>query len=235
MSDTPPAPRPKSAQMFMAMPLLFGAVLMGSVLVLAGLVWVGGTPDGARITVTVTGQCIPDAQPLIVQRMDAMGLGDPVLARTGDALQIDLTLPGRDPQREQTTVPQVISQRGWLEVRNADTVLMDRESVKDASLQLDENGSAMAVLEISEASASTLDAHVRAHPTDMLDIVLDGDVVATRPNTKRIDGSSLRIIGDDPSPRARMALAADQVIVLQNGPMPCELVVDSVVESSAAE
>ena len=237
MSDSmpPPKPRPKRAQMFMAMPLLFGAFLMVSVFTLGVLVYVGFTPRGDRLTIRLEGACAVAAEPLVIGRIDAIGLGDPVVEQVPGALVVTATLPGQDPDRERAVIPGLLGQAGLLEVRDGEDVLLEQSGMTDAGLRLDENGTAMAVVELTTAAARSLNEHIIAAPEEELGLFLDDVLVAMRPNTKRIDGTELRIIGDKVLPHARMAIAVDQVLVLQNGPLPCGLTVGSVVESGAVE
>lgn len=221
--------------MFLALPFLFGSLLMVSMLVLSGLVYWGFTPDGERVSIRLEGACVEAARPQVEARIAALGLGAPSVSAEGSALLIEATLPGQDVDRERTVLPGMLGQAGMLEVRDGDEVVLDRSGVTGASLQLDENGAAMAVLELSEAAAKALDARVRAAPEGRLSIWLDGVQVADRPNTMLIDGTSLRVIGADQTPRARMAAAADQIIVLENGPLPCALAVGSVVAVGSAD
>lgn len=237
MSDSlpPPKPRPKRAQMFMAMPLLFGALLMVSVMILGVLVFVGFTPRGERLAIRLEGTCAAEATPIVQRRINAIGLGDSMIAQEPNALLVTATLPGQDAERERAVIPGLLGQAGLLEVRDGEDVLLDQSGMKDAGLRLDENGAAMAVVELTSAAAESLNRHIIATPEEELGLFLDNVLVAMRPNTKRIDGTELRIIGDDPSPHARMAIAVDQVLVLQNGPLPCDLTVSSVVEVGGIE
>jgi len=233
MSETPSTtlqPRTSQAQLFMAMPMLFGALLMASVMVLGGLVWMGGTPTGPRVTITLQGSCAAEAGAMVESRVSAMGLGAPVVEAQGDDLRVTVTLPGLDEARERTALPALLGQAGRLAVRDGGELVLDSEGVHSAGLQLDENGSAMAVVEMTKPAAAVVDARIRASPDGALSIWLDGVQVADRPNTMLIDGTALRIIGADSTPKVRMAQAADQVILLQHGPLPCDLAVGSVVE-----
>ncbi|MFT4976747.1 MAG: hypothetical protein ACI8S6_002652 [Myxococcota bacterium] len=231
----PPAPRPKKAQLFMAMPLVFGSLLMVAVLLLAVLIWMGSPVRGERLSIRLEGACADAARSHVEARIATMGLGDPEVVVEAGALVVSVTMPGQDPEREATVLPGVLGQAGMLEVRDGAEVMLERGAISGAGLQLDENGAAMAVLELKEAAAGVLAERVKGNPQGSLSILLDGVVVAERPNTMLIDGTELRIIGSEQTPRARMAAAVDQVIVLEHGPLPCALVVGEVVRPGGAK
>ncbi|MEL6348124.1 MAG: hypothetical protein AAFV53_33760 [Myxococcota bacterium] len=233
MTNKPITARSDPARMFMAMPLVFGALLMAAVGLLAFLVWRGGTPVGPRIAVTLSGQCFDTAQPLIRRRVAGMGLGEPVFDRDGARLRITATLPGIDAEREQRQIPIRLSQVGALSVFDGEEPLMEgSQGVESVGLQLDENGAAMAVVELDKDVARALGTHVHDHPDGALTIRLDAEVVAQRPNSALLETTELRIIGEQTLPAERMQAAADQVIVLQHGPLPCAI---EVVEVRAVE
>lgn len=234
-----PTPRPPEAQVFMALPLLFGALLMVSVLTLGVLVYRGFSPQGERLSMRLEGACAAEARPVIEARIATVGLGAPEVVLEGErVLRVTATLPGQDPDQERTAIPRLLSRRGWFGVRakgkgkgegEGEGELVSGEAVVGATLQLDESGVAMAVVTLEEAVARALSAHVLADPGGALTLWLDGELLAERPNTARIVGTELRILGSEGAPRARMAAAAAQVVVLQSGPLPCDLAVAEVV------
>jgi hypothetical protein len=111
-------------------------------------------------------------------------------------------------------------------------VLVAGSAVEEASLQLDESGMAMAVITLEPETAATLAAAVKAAPAGMTTLWLDDELLAERPNTALVQGRDLRIMAASGTPRERMAAAADQVVVLQSGPLPCALTVAGVVPAA---
>lgn len=231
MSNTP-TPRTKSAQIFMAMPLAFGALLMVAVGILALLVWRGGVATGPRLAIALQGECAAEALPTIEQRIASMGLGDPEVATVAGGVSVIVTLPGQDVGHEQATIPRTLGRAGVLSVLDGETPLAEAITIEGAGLQLDENGVAMAVVELPRETARQIGTYVHDHPDGVLTILLDGEVVAQRPNTALLETTELRIIGEQTAPRDRMRAAADQIIVLQHGPLPCDL---DVVKVETAE
>ncbi len=237
--DAPPAgrdrPPPRSQQLsrFMAMPVLFATALMLATAVLAGLVWWGGSADGDRVTFDLTGRCAADAAPLVEARMGEVGLGDPTLQRVGDdRLRVTATLPGLDDDRAH--IPGLLGARGWVDIARGDTVVLDRTAVTEASIRLDEGGAAYAWLDLTREGVEALEAALAADPDGELTIRLDGETAAIRPNTRGIKDDGIRIVSPgEMTPRTRMRIAADTVIRLNHGPLPCGLSAGPVADVAA--
>jgi len=217
----------------MALPLAFGAILMVAVMVLAFLVWRGGTPVGPRLTITLAGSCATEAAPMVKHRAEAIGLGDLIFDAAGETITLTVTLPGKDPDQEREKLPRLLGQRGILSARVDETeVLIEAFTLENIGLQLDESGLGMAVVALDSKQAKGLSRHVNDHPDDVVELLLDDVVVARRPNSALISSNELRIIGEETAPIARMQSAADQVIVLRHGPLPCTLSVEDVSDAS---
>lgn len=226
MSTSPPPhglpPRSAALSRFMAAPLVLATVLMIATATLAVLAWLGGTADGDRVRLRLEGSCAAEALPIVQARAEAVGLGAPELAVADGALELTATLPGLDD--DATAIPRLLSRRGWLEVRQGTTVVLDRGAVKEASIRLDETGAAYTWVEVSPEPLAAFQAVLDADPDGELTFYLDDEVAAVRPNSRGTKDGGLRIVTPgEILPAARMKVAADTSIVLSHGPLPCAL------------
>ena len=240
MTSTPPnglPPRSAALSRFMAAPLILATLLMIATATLAALAWLGGTADGDRVTLRLEGTCAAEALPLVQARAEAVGLGTPELAVEPGALLVTATLPGLPD--DATSIPRLLSRRGWLEIRQGETIVLDRGVVKDASIRLDETGAAYTWIDIDEASVAGFQAVLDADPEGDLTFYLDDEVAAVRPNSRSIKDGGLRIVAPgEVLPAARMKIAADTSIALAHGPLPCSLsagTVEPVAGAGSAE
>lgn len=216
-------PRAAALSRFMAAPLIVATLLMIATVTLAALAWFGGSADGDRVTIRLAGTCAADALPMVQARAETVGMGDPELALDGGAIVLTATLPGLED--DATSIPRLLSRRGWLEVRQGDTVVLDGSKVKEASIRLDEGGAAYTWIDLDKQSVAPFQAVLDADPEGELTFYLDDEVAAVRPNTRGIKDDGLRIVAPgEMLPGARMKIAADTSIVLTHGPLPCALV-----------
>jgi len=226
MSTSPPPhglpPRSAALSRFMAAPLVLATVLMIATATLAVLAWLGGTADGDRVRLRLEGSCAAEALPIVQARAEAVGLGAPELAVADGALELTATLPGLDD--DATAIPRLLSRRGWLEVRQGTTVVLDRSAVTEASIRLDETGAAYTWIEVPPEPLAALQAVLDDDPNGELTFYLDDEVTAVRPNSRGTKDGGLRIVTPgEILPAARMKVAADTSIVLAHGPLPCDL------------
>jgi hypothetical protein len=206
----------------MAAPLIVATLLMIATVTLAALAWFGGTADGDRVSIRLEGACAAEALPMVQARAESVGLGDPEIALDAGAVVVTATLPGLDD--DATAIPRLLSRRGWLEIRQGDTVVLDGSKVKEASIRLDEGGAAYTWIDIDKESVAPFQAALDADPEGELTFHVDDELAAVRPNTRGIKDDGLRIVAPgEMLPAARMKIAADTSIVLTHGPLPCAL------------
>ena len=231
--NPPLKPRPKTATIFMTLPVLFGGLLMIAIGGLGVAYWIGGAAaSGERVDIVLEGSCAEAAQPLVRRRVDEIGLGDPQLEASGDALRVTVTLPGQSPDVERQSIPQMLGAAGLLTVHDGDEQLLGRKDIKQAKLQLGDSGEPLAVVVITEAAQDRLNESINADSEGVLQIRLDGVPLVDRPNVGRVIDQELRIIdAAELTPNDRMRLAIDRVLILNHGPLPCALSVASTTTS----
>lgn len=228
----PLPPRPRSAVMFMAAPVILGLLL----LIAGGLVFVlgllGGKASGPRLEVRMATSCPQQVASIAVARAKDVGMGDPVVTVDDGVVDFVATMPGLDDDR--TAMPRLLSRGGHLRItpHGSDEVLATEADIKSVDLRLDEAGIPYAHVLFDPAATERLAKTTRAHPEGSLDIAVDDDPVIVRPNRSRsLDDGELRIVNDQRLPKDRMRLATDTVIVLRHPPMPCDVKVLSVTDA----
>lgn len=217
----------------MAAPLVVATLLMIATVTLAALAWLGGTADGDRVTIRLSGTCAAEALSHVKERASSVGLGDPEFTQEPDAIVVTATLPGLDD--DAIAIPRLLGQRGWLEIRQGDTVVLDSEAVIEANIRLDEGGAAYTWLDLKKEAVASFQAVLDADPQGELTFHLDDELAAVRPNTRGIKDDGLRVVAPgDIKPAQRMKIAADTSIVLTHGPLPCSLAASAPVPVAAA-
>ena len=217
----PPLPqRSKSESLFMAMPLAFAGLLITSVGILVFLVWRGGEATGARVQI---------------------GLGDPYIeVTTRDSkpvVSLQATLPGLEEDQEK--IPTVLSRRGELTIKDADgSILATKENLKNTALALDESGMPYVGLFLDLSSLSKISKYVSENPQSYMQIFVDDELAAQRPNTVLVQAEKdfeIRVVSEEGDVRQRFQMAADRSIVLSHPSYPCDMEVLSLSEIESKE
>lgn len=224
MAQPPLQPRSKAASMFMAAPIVFASILMLAIAVLAFLAWKGGSATGERVKMTFSSSCMAEAKPIIMARVEELGLGQPFAEIRNDVLELTATLPGLES--DQLEIPKILSQQGLLRVMDGDNQLATQEDIKSVSLDLDESGMPIVKVIFDPTVHQQLAQHIDAAPREMLLIHIDEEDQVERPNSAKL-GDELRLVAQTGDTRAQMKVSADRTIVLNHGPIPCEVSVDS--------
>ncbi len=226
MNLPPPAPRPRVASLFMATPIVFAGLLIIGVVGLIMLGFLGGSADGERLTVTFTTNCTDAAEPMLSERVAAIGLGEPVWNRTGTTLSLTATMPGLPDDR--TAVPSLLAQTGQLEIHADGAVIATSDDIQDASLEFDEGGRPLTQLDLNGGATEKLSTVTQGAPEGTLRFFLDEKELIERPNDPPVLDGRVRLVTGQGTPAARMRLATDRAIVLGHGPLPCPVTISSV-------
>jgi hypothetical protein len=205
-----------------AIPIAAAIVVVAAyaVVLVAG---VQGRPaTGSRVRVEFT--ACPAAEPLIRERVDAMGLGDPVWESIGGGFALTATLP-EDPGIA-AEVPATLARPGRFTVRGPDGAeVVGHERVEGVMLQWGVLGDAKVQLALDAAGAASLRDWVLGHPGEKLVATIDdlalplpGDALGRSPE-------KLALSPTRTEPRAAMAEIAAWALVVEYGPLPCAPVV----------
>jgi len=226
------APRSTAFQRYMAAPLITASILMLATLILAILAWRGGTADGERLQIELAGTCGEAALPILVARMEEMGLGQPHASISPHGVSLVATMPG-SADDEASHIPSLLARQGHLRAGAEAAPIFTHEGIELAQIRLDESGLPYIWLELSPPAITALEAKAAADPDGTMPLVLDGVEAPARPFNKPVNDGGIRLLPGEGVTRSRMRIAADQAIVLTHGPLPCALSVSS-VEAVAA-
>ena len=242
----PPLPqRSKSESLFMAMPLAFAGLLITSVGILVFLVWRGGEATGARVQIDFAMHCenpdIVKTQNILQKRIDEIGLGEPYIEvttrDTKPVVSLQATLPGLEEDQEK--IPTVLSRRGELTIKDADgSILATKENLKNTTLALDESGMPYVGLFLDLSSLSKISKYVSENPQSYMQIFVDDELAAQRPNTVLVQAEKdfeIRVVSEEGDVRQRFQMAADRSIVLSHPSYPCDMEVLSLSEIESKE
>jgi hypothetical protein len=200
------------------------------------LLWFGlaGRPaEGTVMRITFAG--CPDAQPLVAARIEAMGLPDVAFGETLDGFTVDTRMPTRDDVAE--ALPATLAQRGTFAIlRLTEDGSLDpstppiatEANIVEASMSLSFLDTPRARVQLDEASAEALKTWMSEHPAEGLSLQVEGRQVTTRANMPPEAAGELYLDLDHATDLDRMDFAASAAIVLEHGPLPCDLEVAEV-------
>ncbi len=212
--------RPRAGCVLLLLPVV--AVFL-TFLAYAWLLWSGwnGRPaTGPEVQFAFAG--CPEAAPVVVDRLDDMGLGRPEVrpAPDGFALTVRLPAPDTDPAALASTLATV----GRFEMRDGDEVLATHDDIAYAGVRLDVTMSPSTLVVLRPEGRDRVYARMREQPGGSTAMVLDGEEVWRFSNRRPTMNGEFEIPPDAANDRARMELAAARGIVLNHGPLPCALV-----------
>jgi len=212
---------------FMAAPIFFGGLLFCAVGLLAFLVWMGDEADGSRVRMRLEGECVEKSSLIINRRMGEIGLGDVQISSLPNILEITATLPRM--KDAESSIPKLLAQRGILSVRTKNEWISEHIEYESVGLAQDESGMPYAKLVLKEELRKELEKAVKADPKGFLYFFLDGIPIAERPNHNLIRSDELRLRSIEGGKRLQLKTVVDWTIVLNHGPLPCEMSVKEVL------
>lgn len=221
-----PIPRSKGAMLFMAAPIVFGGLLFLAVGTLALLVWLGDTADGERVRMKFQGECAEDSVPIIRERISTIGLGDVSISSETTVIDVVATLPSIENARND--IPLLLSRKGVLSVQDKDGVVLEQINITSATLDQDESGMPYTKIVFEEKQRKYLAEKVRQDPEGFLYFYLDDTQIVKRPNHNLVRSDELRLRSLEGGKKQQLKVTVDWSIVLEDGPLPCQIEVVSV-------
>ncbi len=220
---TPPTklpPRPKAASLFMAVPIVFLGALGLAVAVLFGVTRFGDqTASGAQAAIAFAGPCLGDARAHILARAQQIGM--PAVME-GDVMTA--TLPDLDDA--ENLIPALLVRSGQLTVRDDEgATVFDNGHIDAVAIDLDSAGMPVTVLKLSagaRAKLKTMESDRR------LQVQVDDETFDSVKTSALQDTPELTLTSGDGKTSVRMKRAADRAIILEHGPLPCQVHVTNV-------
>lgn len=195
----------------------------------------GQPASGERVAMRYA--ACPEAEPLIVARVEKMGLGEAEVRAEADGLTVIATLPAEE--RVAQAIPATLARTGTMAVRPEDdpdaepfvtdahieyaTVVLPFLDIPYAHVQLDADG------------AEALRSWMETHPEGATAVWVDGEVVSKRKNMPpEAEGQlSLQLMGEV-TDLQRLDFAAETGLILDHGPLPCPVTLQEVTPVGGA-
>ena len=224
MSDEVVTPRPRAGCLFLALPILMTVVIASLYFILFFMGSITGAASGERVTWTV--QTCPQGKDMIVERVKAIGLGQPNWTPNGSAWTLEATLPGRDEKADKR-IPDVLAQTGQLGLfrgtaANPDQQLIGLDEMTSTSFTLREMANPVIEVRLTREALKKLRTYMDQNPEDSLSIWLDDTKIMERSNTPVMDGNLIELRHHGDNKRESLAITAEWSVVLGNGPLPCD-------------
>jgi hypothetical protein len=210
---------PRAGCWLFLLPILLGVAMIAAYIVVFVYGIIGHPADGPRVTMTYVG--CSEAQDLVRKRVDAMGLGDPVLAPTPDGFTVTATLPS--DAAIANGIPATLARTGSFAALDAEqgTVIVDgpiASSVMQYGTDAPET-----VVQLDAEESTTLRKYMEEHPHGRMSYRVDGEEAFTRGNTPAEAKGTIELPVYGVTVEQAMKIAAERDIVLANGPLPCAI------------
>lgn len=222
----PQLPRSPLAMLMFALPLL-GIVVVMSLYGLTILIGMQGRgARGAAVDVTFAG--CAEAQPVLAQRLALMGLDDARFSEAPGGFTLRITLPG-DPTAD-ANLPTMLARVGDLAIEplTGGAPLLTTADLIGAELRQDITATPWTVLKLAPETALAVAKRLNADPVARYAVRIDGQTVGHLEARAGASVDGVEYLPDAESDLARLYAAADQWIVLAEGPLPCPLTVRDV-------
>ena len=123
--------RPTALNRLMVIPILMAFFLAVATGVLIWKMTEERIANGERVSIQLTGECLSDAQEVILRRADAVGIGNPVLTNSENGMLFTLTLPSTPNAKE--LIPRLMTRPGDWTMKDGDNVLLTTENIRQFS------------------------------------------------------------------------------------------------------
>lgn len=216
--------KPRPAAILLLVPLLAVLATFFAYVYLFASGWVGRAASGPEVELAFHG--CPDASPVVLDRIEDMGLGRPEVRTTEDGFRLAVNLPSADTDPEQ--LAGVLATTGRFEMRDGDEVLATHDDISYAGVRLDVTMSPSTLITLHDEGRDRVYARMGDKPDAKTAMVIDGEQVWAFGNRRPSMNGEFEIPPDAENDQARMELAAGRGIFLNHGPLPCDLTVDVV-------
>lgn len=192
------------------------------------LVWYGasGKPaDGDMVRVEFAG--CPEAQPVILKRIERIGLPDPVFTPREGGFTLTVKMPS-DPHVADD-IPATLVAPGVLEIRQGerDARLAGPEDVEDVSVSMGFLDAPRTWIKLKPDAAKRLKETMGANMQGHISVWVDGEVVTRRKNAPPIDDGQVDLVLEGQADVNVVTFAAAMGVILSSGPLPCPVSVAS--------
>lgn len=211
--------KPRKGIFILAVPLVTVVLVIGAYVIAWVVAIQGRAADGERVT--LSWKACEGAQEVVRARVEAIGLGEPVLEQTDGVLTLTATLPS-DPTIA-GSIPSTLAEKGVLEARVNGEVIFDSTNITAGSIRQDLTLIPWTVLTLDEHALGQLEKAVLANREGEVVYFLDGRRIGRVSNLKGW-GPEVEIHAEDATNDIeRMHKTAARSVVIGSGPLPCAL------------
>jgi len=218
---------PRKGCWFFVLPILAAVAVVLAYVVILALGIIGRPAEGPRVRMAFTG--CDEAQAIVRERAEAMGLGDPVLEDTPAGFALTATMPADPPAARE--IPDTLAATGHFEIHAGQTPdgerLADGTGVSAAVLRLDFTATPRTGVELKPEATQRIQAFADAHPDDPISFWLDGVKVGDRKVDPKEALDRLDLVPNTGHRDESIRRAAAWSMELEHGPLPCALTVQS--------
>jgi len=218
------------AVLMLAVPIASILLVALGYLVLLGYGQEGRNAQGPLAQVRF--EACPEAQPLLEARTAVMGLEDATWSQEGSQLVLKARLPNQERVLE--ALPGTLARQGRFEARAGSdgTSILTHDALDTATVVLPFLDAPYAHVTLKKEGAKALAVWMQENPTDAIDLFVDGVRVSSKRNSKpitdgeiQLDASDLPVLEGTPLPSdlERIDFAAETALILDNGPLPCDV------------
>lgn len=208
---------PRAGCWLFLLPILLGVAMIVAYIVVFAYGIIGHPADGPRVTMTYAG--CAEAQDLVRKRVDAMGLGDPVVAATADGFTVTATLPSDEAVAK--GIPATLARTGAFTAVDVEDGTIIADGPIASSVMQYGTDAPETVVQLDPEESTTLRKHMEDHPHGHVSYRVDGEEAFTRANTPAEAKGTIELPVYGVTVEQAMKIAAERDIVLANGPLPC--------------
>ena len=181
--------------------------------------WVGRPASGPEVELAFEG--CGEASDIVLDRLEDMGLGRPGVTRSATGFRLTTQLPSAESTAAELGA--VLATPGRFEMRDGAEVLATHQDIAYAGVRLDLTMSPSTLVMLQDAGRDRVYARMGEKPDAKTHMYVDGVEVWAFGNRKPSMNGEFEIPPDAEDDKARMKLAAARGIVLNHGPLPCEV------------
>jgi hypothetical protein len=186
------------------------------------LLWYGyaGRPAEGPNT-RIDFEACPAAQAVIANRVERIGLPNPVFTATEKGFSLTVRMPA--DEKVAADIPATLVAPGKLEVARGehDGLIASSEDIDDVSVSMGFMDAPRTWIKLKPAATARLKDAMSADMQGHISIWVDGEVVTRRKNAPPVADGQLDLAAEGQADVNVVTFAAAMGVVLSSGPLPC--------------
>lgn len=181
--------------------------------------YAGHPAEGPRTQVDF--EACPAAQAVIANRVERIGLADPVYKTTEKGFSLIARMPA--DEKVAADIPATLAAPGKLEVSRGehDGLIASSEDIEEVSVSMGFMDAPRTWIKLKPAATARLKDAMSADMQGHISIWVDGEVVTRRKNAPPVADGELDLAAEGQADVNVVNFAAAMGVVLSSGPLPC--------------